>query len=492
MIVDFGLAKVPVENLSILDDDARRSLTQAGVVMGTVAYMAPEAALGMRNVDRRADLYAVGLILYEPALRAGTPSPPRTRRTCSSSSATPCPQPIRERSPGVEVPFPVLEQVVFRLLEKDPDARYPQARALTVALEAALQEMENPAVPPVVAWPPSPSAAHLPPLPRGLRRRARGGGRRGRLGPCSRGAERDDGRDRPPPSASPQPSSRAAGRPGDESPGAGRDASARVLFAARALHPGIPLDAERFVRHLAHHRPEGAPLEAWLGSICAGDLYLACACAEGMPAAAAALHRQYRAQAGAYLSGMRPSEAFVEDVAQAVLERLLVGSPGSPPRIAEYSGRGALGSWLRVVTVRLALDLRRRRTEELAGDAHRDEPANAVGAGSDPEVLLLQRRYLGELNAALGAAVGALTGDQRSLLRAHFVEGVTLEQLAAARGVHRATVVRWIAAARQDVLAGARRQLGEKLQVRPAELESLMGMMRSRLDLSLSSAFPPG
>jgi RNA polymerase sigma-70 factor (ECF subfamily) len=269
-----------------------------------------------------------------------------------------------------------------------------------------------------------------------------------------------------------------------------------VVRAAQAAHPGIALAPEHFVRHLARHRPADAPaaaLDAWLASICAGDLYLACACAEGTPAAVEALHRQYRAQVGAHLSGMRPGAAFVEDVAQAVLERLLVGVEGSPPRIVDYSGRGALGSWLRVVTVRLALDLRRRRSEELAhDDGHGAEPAEADGRRSDPEVELLQRRYLGELNAALSAAVGALKGEQRDLLRSHFVEGATLEQLAATRGVHRATVVRWIAAARHEVLAGARRQLGEKLQVRPAELESLMGLMRSRLDLSLSSAFPKG
>jgi RNA polymerase sigma-70 factor, ECF subfamily len=63
-------------------------------------------------------------------------------------------------------------------------------------------------------------------------------------------------------------------------------------------------------------------------------------------------------------------------------------------------------------------------------------------------------------------------------------------ELAATLGVGRATVTRWIASARQEILASARRKLGEELSLRPAELESLMGLMRSRLDLSLSSAFP--
>jgi RNA polymerase sigma-70 factor (ECF subfamily) len=265
-----------------------------------------------------------------------------------------------------------------------------------------------------------------------------------------------------------------------------------LLLAAQALHPGIRLDPERFVRHLAHHRPAGPLPEGWLDSLCAGDLYLACACAEGVPAAVEALDRLYRAQVGAHLSGMRPTPAFVEDVAQAVLERLLVGVDGSPPRIAEYSGRGAIGSFLRVVTVRLALDVRRRRTEELSEEAQEREATPGEDARVDAEIDLLKRQYAGEFNEAFRAAVGALSGEQRGLLRAHFVEGTTLDQLAAARGVHRATVARWIAAARQEILAGARRQLGERLRVRPAELESLMGLMKSRLDLSLSGSFPEG
>jgi RNA polymerase sigma-70 factor (ECF subfamily) len=262
-----------------------------------------------------------------------------------------------------------------------------------------------------------------------------------------------------------------------------------VVLAARAAHPGIQLDAERFVRHLARHRPGDAPLDGWLESICAGDLYLACACAEGMPAAIEALDRQYRPQVRAYLWGLRPTAAFVEDVAQAVLERLLVGAEGSAPRIAEYSGRAALGSWLRVITVRLALDVRRKRTEELA-DERDDARAEGGDAQGDPELDLFKRRYAGELNAALRAAVGALASEQRSLLRTHYVEGATLDQLVVTLGVSRATVVRRLAAARQEILAGARRQLGGKLRLGPAELDSLMGVMHSQLHLSLSSALP--
>src|SRR5690606_30380650 len=67
-LIDFGLAKVPVEALSAVAqaaDTPRRSLTAAGVVMGTLGYLAPEAALGTRSILPPADQYALGVVFYE-------------------------------------------------------------------------------------------------------------------------------------------------------------------------------------------------------------------------------------------------------------------------------------------------------------------------------------------------------------------------------------------------------------------------------------------
>jgi serine/threonine-protein kinase len=138
-LIDFGLARVPVEQLAIAQEDSRRSLTNAGVVFGTVAYMAPEAALGMRNIDKRADLYAVGVILYE-MLAGQHPFTAKDAVALFAQHRNAVPPPIAERSPGIQVP-PALEAVVRRLLAKDPDERYPHARALMVALDAVIPEL---------------------------------------------------------------------------------------------------------------------------------------------------------------------------------------------------------------------------------------------------------------------------------------------------------------------------------------------------------------
>src|SRR3984957_12120480 len=66
-VLDFGLAKLEApKNRNVMQHDETQGMTSAGVVMGTVAYMSPEQALG-RDVDHRTDLFSLGVVLYEMA-----------------------------------------------------------------------------------------------------------------------------------------------------------------------------------------------------------------------------------------------------------------------------------------------------------------------------------------------------------------------------------------------------------------------------------------
>jgi serine/threonine protein kinase len=138
-LIDFGLAKVPVDQVATAGEAMslrKREITGTGVVLGTVAYMAPEAAFGMESVNERSDLYALGVILYE--MLAGVhPFDGQDASEIFRQHREQPPPPIRVRSPGVDV-APRLEGVVMRMLQKEPSARFESARAVVAALDAAM------------------------------------------------------------------------------------------------------------------------------------------------------------------------------------------------------------------------------------------------------------------------------------------------------------------------------------------------------------------
>jgi RNA polymerase sigma-70 factor (ECF subfamily) len=210
------------------------------------------------------------------------------------------------------------------------------------------------------------------------------------------------------------------------------------------------------------------------------DLYLACACAARAPGALEAFDKAHVARIEVYLARLRPTPQFVDEVRQEVRDKLYVGRDGAP-WIAEYDGRGALASWVRVVAIRTAIDLRRQE-----GPAPASDPlAQHAPSPGDPERDLERERYQRAFAEALRGAVLALGPEQRRILRRHFAEGATLEALAEELGVHRATVARHVAAARLALRRDARRRLRAALGCPESELESLATALRSQLDLSL-------
>jgi RNA polymerase sigma-70 factor (ECF subfamily) len=274
----------------------------------------------------------------------------------------------------------------------------------------------------------------------------------------------------------------SASSEGAAAPSEGLEATLRAMaVGGRSAWPGVSLDDAPFVRHLAE-RTQGDG-EA-LRSICTADMFLACACKEGDRAAVRSLDRVYLSRVPEYLRTMRPSPDFSDEVRQVLSEKLLVGSAGAPPKIAEYSGRGPLAAWLRVAAVRTALNLRQRRTEE--AEAAGIPVARALTAGASPELDYVRRRYAGAFVEALRAAFGALSEEHRRVLRLHFARGFTGDQIAQTLQVHRATVVRWIRRAREDVLREAMRRLRESARVSDEEHASLLRALESQLELSCS------
>ena len=126
-LLDFGVAKA-------LTDEPSASLTQAGFVVGTPAYMAPEHARGER-FDARSDVYAVGCVMYEMLARKH-PFVASNFNALLHAIQHEDPEDLRKLRPDVSSE---MTGIVKRAMAKDPDARFASARAMRDALGVLLK-----------------------------------------------------------------------------------------------------------------------------------------------------------------------------------------------------------------------------------------------------------------------------------------------------------------------------------------------------------------
>jgi RNA polymerase sigma-70 factor (ECF subfamily) len=255
-----------------------------------------------------------------------------------------------------------------------------------------------------------------------------------------------------------------------------------LLAAAAVAWPTLGVPAASFVQYLAERTPAGGGA-ATLATLHASDLYVACACLRGDAAALRILEEQWLAPLEPALRRL-VGAAQGADALQLLRERLLLGDGDHAPRLGEYAGRGPLARWLRVAAMRTALNQRRGERELPASEA---ELVTMGPAGRDLEFDYIQARFREDFREAFVAAFAALDKRQRSLLRFHYGDGLTIEQVAQIHRVSRATMARWLAAARADLLAGTRREIAERHDLRASQVESLMRLLGSHVDVSLSA-----
>jgi TolB-like protein/tetratricopeptide (TPR) repeat protein/tRNA A-37 threonylcarbamoyl transferase component Bud32 len=145
LVADFGIARA-------LGTDA--TLTQTGLAVGTPQYMSPQQAAGDRDVDARADVYAVGGVLYEmlagePPYSGGTP------QAILAQSLTQDPPPLATRRPNLP---PAVPTIVSQAMARAPVARFQTATALATALAQAADAARSGTAPSVSG---GPSAARV-------------------------------------------------------------------------------------------------------------------------------------------------------------------------------------------------------------------------------------------------------------------------------------------------------------------------------------------
>lgn len=235
-----------------------------------------------------------------------------------------------------------------------------------------------------------------------------------------------------------------------------------------AAPAGWNLTRERFEKALARsvaHRfgdttPNDKAIGAYLETLNAADLALACACSDGSPAAwdhfvaqfRPELYRAARAVAG---------DANSRELADSLYADLygLRESEGYRKSLLDYfHGRSKLGTWLRaVLSQRYVDEIRRvRRTESLEDESgqQRHEIAAVAQAARDPANAApdpAREPYLAALQAALGSALGALEPRDRLRLAYYYADDRTLAEIGRLLGEHEATVSRKLDRTRREV-----------------------------------------
>ncbi|HEY3800948.1 MAG TPA: sigma-70 family RNA polymerase sigma factor [Kofleriaceae bacterium] len=252
-----------------------------------------------------------------------------------------------------------------------------------------------------------------------------------------------------------------------------------ALQAGSAQWPDIAVDAPAFAAAMGRSFGDGASA---LGELHAADLYLAQACASGDPRAVVAFDRTFSSVIASSLRAMRLTDDAAADTAQDVREKLFVATEGGPGKIATYSGRAALASWLRTIATRTAIAAMRQRTDNPIDD---DELDALPGSNDTPDQQYFRATYHVEFKAAFDAALASLTDQQRDLLRLRFVEGLPLEAIGERYNVHKTTSFRWLQEAQTLLTKRTHNNFQQRTRATVSEMRSIVRVLESNVELSL-------
>jgi RNA polymerase sigma-70 factor (ECF subfamily) len=239
--------------------------------------------------------------------------------------------------------------------------------------------------------------------------------------------------------------------------------------------PGIEISAIQFGDMARELGVEEQGLRSW-----AEDFYLACAAAHGNEDAVEIIDERYVRTLAGRIRRLGAAPSAVPDVLQAIRERLFTGARA---RIRAYDASGPLDRWIKVVGIRTAVDLYRAQSPVDRMTAA--VPASLAGALSDLATDLTKGQYRAEVQEVLKSGILTLAARDRVVLRLHLVEGLSLEKIAAAHGVHRVTVARWVWNAGEMLLDHLRRHFKDRYGMVPSECDSLAHLVRSQLSLDL-------
>jgi RNA polymerase sigma-70 factor (ECF subfamily) len=252
-------------------------------------------------------------------------------------------------------------------------------------------------------------------------------------------------------------------------------AAALAYHAGRAAWPELPLDLASFQRWVLM---AGIDVDALVDR--GDELYLVAGCVARQPEAHHAFERRYLSTMTQNVGRIALSSDQADELRQQLRVTLLLGPE---PKIGTFRGQGPLGAWVQVCAVRLALKMGAAADRMVSPDAHMLD--GLVAQDADQEVLAAKAQYRDTFQAALEECFSALPSRQKTLLRMHFLDGMSIDEMGQVFHVHRATIARWLVAIRREVLDQICKKISLNLRTSSSEFRSMVRLVQGDVRLSL-------
>lgn len=262
--------------------------------------------------------------------------------------------------------------------------------------------------------------------------------------------------------------------------------------AGLAAWPEIDVAPERFGGELARRIGSPTSADAAVAAVAAirgADVYLAIACCDGGEGAIARIDDVLARELKHVALKLHATPDQTTEIHAELRRILLVDEPPRRAALREYAGRGDLRGYIRVMATRALIRAINRGRREIAIADH--EFFDRMLPNDDAEISFLRAQYHDAVDGALRAALAGLDARSRALLRYQLIDGWSIDQVGKLYGVHRATAARWLAEAREVLGTAIRTELAARLQISPAEVDSIVRLVQSRVDMSLDRLLVP-
>jgi RNA polymerase sigma-70 factor (ECF subfamily) len=255
------------------------------------------------------------------------------------------------------------------------------------------------------------------------------------------------------------------------------DDQQRAFVLGKTAWPSIELRSDELVEFMRRNA-----IDPNASAEILQDVFLACACGHGEPTALRCFRERYFHVVAAAVRSFDSSQEFAGEIYQRLSEALFVRGPSTEAKIQGYKGQGPLAGFVRTAARRIGL----RMSAAAARFQGEEALVQQFSQVSELDATLLKLQCRQAINRALCIALRQLPRRERLILRMNLVEKVSTTRIAAMYKVSQPTVSRWIQRSAQTIHETVKELVCDELDVDTRELESLLSLVRSQIEITIS------